>query len=412
MTRQVAVAATGRRRSRPDWAWRPRAATRSTRRWPRRSSRWAPSRAWSASPAAPSSRSGPPAGIRSSSTATSRCPVAACPERFGHGVREVVTDVRRRGHHARRSRLGRHPGHRAGVRAGDERLGALPWAAPGRTRGRGAARVPDRPAAARYLGIIARHPVRPRPRGARRWSRAPTARCGRRRGCSQRRPRRRPRRARGQRAGLFVHGEVGRGLVEDMARQRRPRHRRRPRGVPARRAARVRPRRRRLDARHQPAAVGRRPDARRDARRAGPPRQLDLVGRIEIQQRCCRYRATVHDCSHDLEPTATSCSPRSTSTASPGCGLRLDRAHLRRGRRGQRLRDHHGSGYGAGISSRAPASCSTTALGEPELNRHGVHARASGHAARLQHGADDGAQPPTAGRWPSAPRAPTGSPPR
>ena len=65
---------------------------------------------------------------------------------------------------------------------------------------------------------------------------------------------------------LLTTGEVGRAMVEDMTRRRRPRHGGGPRGLRARRAGPGAPPGRRLGPRGQPAPVRRWPDARRDAR--------------------------------------------------------------------------------------------------------------------------------------------------
>ena len=104
--------------------------TPSTRPWPRPSSPWPPSPAWSASAVAPSCPSGRRPASRWWSTATSRCRVAgADPGRLGAGLREVVTDVRRRGDPVRRPRLGRHTGHRAPPsRWRTTEYARLPWA--------------------------------------------------------------------------------------------------------------------------------------------------------------------------------------------------------------------------------------------------------------------------------------------
>ena len=405
---------------RPVSASRPTAATPSTPRWRRRSSRWRPSRAWSASPAAASSRCGRPTATRSSSTATSRCPVAGCP-RTGSAAASARSSRRTAAGstmHAG-SRVGRDAGHRAGVRR-------WPTSATPGCPGRGWSRRPATAArhgypmshaAARYLVDHRRHACSRTDAEAHALVTRPDGSLlRRRRGGPQRRARRRPRRPRRPSGpALFVERRGRpRRWCRDGAR-RRAGHRRRPRGVPARWCAPAYT----LDvgdwtiATNPPPAVG------------GPMLAVmlgELARRgdwtwsdaLEIQHAVLTYRTSVHDFSARPRPgRPATCSPRSASTASPALRGSASTAHISADRRrGHGLRDHHEQRVRRGAlhpRHRHPAQ---------QLPRRGraqparPARRAARHPAGVQHGARRPAAPPTAGRWRSAPPAPTGSPPR
>ena len=245
------------RPSRPASASPPRAATRSTRRWRRRSSRWPPSRAWSASAAAATSPVWPAGG--------DPVVVDGNVEMPGRGLPDDRFGARRpRGRH-RRTAAGSPctPGtapsplpascrRSAWPTSGYARLAWSRLVQPGGRRG--PARLPDEPRRRPLPRDHRRQPVRHRPRGARPGDPAGRLAARRWRAGDEPRPRRRPRRPRDARA-RPVHRRRGRPRAGDRdGGRRRTGHRRRPRGVPAGRPAGARPRRRRLDDRDQPAA--------------------------------------------------------------------------------------------------------------------------------------------------------------
>ena len=317
---------------------------------------------------------------RSSSTATSRCRAAGCPEdRFGRGVREVVTTYG--------GGVTMHAGHGSVATPGivpafgvaHERYARLPWArlvAAG--GGRGAARLPDEPRRRPLPRDHGRQPVRDRPRGAR------PGHPPRRLACSPAasRPATPPsptssttsrpigagpvRRRRGRPRRSSTEMEHGGGLVtaEDLAAYQ-----------PVVRPAHV------LDVGDwsiatNPPPVGRRADAGRDARRAGPPRRLDLGGRDRDPAR----RAVLPHVGARLLPR-----PR---PGRPGPARRGRRARPRRRCRGSASTAHisaiddegtacaitMSSGYGAGLCIPGTGILLNNCLGETELNRHGLHA--------------------------------------
>ena len=301
-------------------------------------------------------------------------------DRFGTGVREVRDDVRRRGDHARGHGSVATPGIVPAFGLAHERLrpaalGAAGRARPPRPR---AARLPDEPRGRALPVDRRRQPVRDGPRGARPWSPGPTARCwpaarqasnpaladvlddladAAARRCSS-------------------PGRSVAALVAEMAARRRPGHRRRPRGVPPV----VRPAHT-LDVGDwtiatNPPPVGRRPDARRDARRAGPPGRLDLGGRDRDPARGAdlpRRRSTTSPATST--PTAATCSPRSASTASARCAAPSSTAHISAvDDEGTACAITMSSGYGAGLCIPGTGILLNNCLGEAELNRHGLHA--------------------------------------
>ena len=206
-------------------------------------------------------------------------------------------------------------------------------------------------------------------------------------------------------ASVLTTGEVGRAMVDDMAAHGGlVTHRDLAEYTPARPAAGA-PHGRRLGPRRQPAAVGGRPDARGHARRAAAPRELALAG-------------------HHRDPARGAALPAPTFTTSPhdldaaGHELLLSRRPPRPGRPADEL-EHRAtsrsstadgtacaitvsSGYGAGITVPGTGMLLNNALGEPELNKLGLHRLVPGHPARVEHGAHDGAHRATAGCSPSA----------
>ena len=180
---------------------------------------------------------------------------------------------------------------------------------------------------------------------------------------------------------LFTTGAVGRVLVDDMAGQRWPHHPRRPRGVRAGRADPDHAGRGRVDRRAQPATLGRRPDARRHARRAGPPRP-PVLGR-RPRHPAPRPRPTASPCT--TSPATSTRDGHALLAAVERHGLvglptSASTAHIS-------AVDEHGNGLRHHDVVRATARAWSipgtgillnNALGEPELNRLGLHAVASG----------------------------------
>ena len=70
------------------------------------------------------------------------------------------------------------------------------------------------------------------------------------------------------------------------------------------------------------------------------------------------------------------------------------------------------SGYGAGLCIPGTGILLNNSLGEVELNRHGLHALPPGTRLASNMAPTTGRAAGRAHRWPSAPPAPTGSPPR
>ena len=214
-------------------------------------------------------------------------------------------------------------------------------------------------------------------------------------------------------ASVLYTGEVGRAMVDDMAAQAGwspPSTSRIP-------AARAPGRALRLGewdlAVNPPPSVGG-PMLAVMLRRAAAARRL-ATGRgiIDIQRSVLRYRQR-----------ACTTSPPTSSAAGHELLLSVDRHGLpglptRSSTANVSVVDRDGtacaitasSGYGAGVTVPGTGLLLNNALGEPELNRLGLHAARAGHAARVEHGAHHRAHAPTGGCSRSAAPAPTGSPP-
>ena len=128
-----------------------------------------------------------------------------------------------------------------------------------------------------------------------------------------------------------------------------------------------------------PPSVGR-PDARRHARRAGAPRALD-VGRRHRHPapgpRLPPLRA--RPVPRPRRATATPCSLRSSGTGSSGCRPRPRPPTSRPSTStATPAPSRCPSGYGAGMVIPGTGILLNNALGEPELNRLGLHAVAPG----------------------------------
>ena len=362
-------------------------------------------------------RSGPPTATRSSSTATSRCRVAGSPRTASAAA--CARSSRRTAAGSPCTRVTAPSRRRASCRRSGwptSGYARLPWArlvAPAASAARHG--YPMSHAAARYLSITADTLFATDPEAHALVTRARRLAARRRRGGPQRRAS--PTSSTTSRPpgpDLFAGGEVGRGLVaemehggglvtaDDLAAYQ-----------PVVRPAYV------LDVGDwsiatNPPPVGRRSDARRDARRAGAPRATG-PGRTRWRSstRCCptapRCTTSPDDLDQDGRALLDAVGERGLAALRGSAST----AHISADRRrGHRLRDHHEQRVRRGArASRAPASCSTTASARPSSTGTACtpYRPAPGSPPTWRR---PPAGPPTAGRWRSAPPAPTGSPPR
>ena len=175
-------------------------------------------------------------------------------------------------------------------------------------------------------------------------------------------------------------GDLARMISDDVHRPRRDPRPGRPRGIPPRRPTVADEHGRRVEARHQPAAVGRRRVRRGDAAAArGSPRAgPDVDHLVRVQRAVLGHRLDILDHSDDLERDAAAFLDL------------IDRDHLAVLESGSTAHvsatDSDGgacavtvsSGYSSGMIAKGTGIWLNNCLGEQELNAKGLHGLAPG----------------------------------